>query len=175
MRRHPQQLAQAVRAVGQPGGHRRRALQPALARADSPQAQRLVRPAVVVGQPEQVQPALDERHALGRRAPAAHQRGEAFAQGGVEPLDVGGVDGHAAVAGSQRCGDGSLRPHDDAAHDPLAPLQPGLDHLGQREALRPHQRRSPAPPRPLRHAHGCRWGVLRSALKHLSEDAIGGG
>ncbi len=47
--RQPQQLAQAVRAVGEAGGHRGRPLQPAVARAEGTQAQGLVCPAPVIG------------------------------------------------------------------------------------------------------------------------------
>jgi len=104
--------------VGQARRHRRGALEPAAARANGAQAQGLVRPAVVVGQPQQVQPALDERGAVGGRAAAAHQRGEARAQRGVKPLDVGRVDGGPAMASGESGGDRCLRPDGDAPNGP---------------------------------------------------------
>ena len=93
MRRRPEHLVEIVGAIGQPGGQGGRAFQPAAARADGAQAQGRVRPAPVVGQAQQVQPALDERHAVGGRAAPARARGQAFAQRGGEPRAVGRIDG----------------------------------------------------------------------------------
>jgi len=118
-----------------------------------------------------VQPVLNQGRAVGWRAPPAHERGEAFAQRGVESLNVGGVDGRPAVAGRRRCNDGRLRPHDDAPHDPLAPVQARLNHLDQHEARRPDQRRPAAPPRPLRHTdEGPRGGDVRGEAIHGQEE-----
>ncbi len=51
--------------VGESGHHGRRPLHPAVPCPDGVQAQGLVDPAPGVGQPQQVQPALNEGRALG--------------------------------------------------------------------------------------------------------------
>ena len=110
-------------------------------------AQAVVGPAEVVG-------GADEPHAGGegglgasdRPAPSGERR-EVGAEGGVEPLDVGGVDDGAGGRGGQDRLDAGQGAVQDPARDPDdAPLGGVLDDLGELEPIRQNEPRTPAAP-----------------------------
>ncbi len=121
---------------GNPGSHSRRTIDGRLAhrRRDT---QTLVRRAKVVDCADQVHPVLQRAALAGQRPPAARQRGQALAEGGVEPFNVGGVEhaGTALRAAAQlfdlrRCAGQNAAL--DAGHTPLHIV---LDDLSDIEAF----------------------------------------
>ena len=79
-----------------PGSHSRGAIDSWLA-PSCRYAQTLVRRAKVVDYTDQVHPVRQRTALAGERPPAAPQRGQALAEGGVEPFNVGSVE-HAGTA-----------------------------------------------------------------------------
>lgn len=103
--------------VGQASSHRGGPLQPRPLRAGrSVQAEAVVGPAPVVATPDQPHAGLERRERVGERATATHQRGQVAAEGGIQPLDVAGVDAGAGPGRVEHRADGL----GCAAHDPLA-------------------------------------------------------
>ncbi len=91
-----EQLTTTPAMRGNPDRHSRRALDGWLADRGR-DAQTLVRRAKGVDCSNQIHPVLQRAALAGQRPTAACQRGEAFAEGGVEPFNVGGVE-HAGAA-----------------------------------------------------------------------------
>ena len=107
-----------------------------------------MRSAEVVGCPYNPHARLQRRPQTCRRTSPARQLGKPRAEGGLKPLDVGGVDHRRGTAlrasepGSHR----GLRATNDAPNHPDHP-SPGipLDRLGDQEPLRRNRTRAPSP------------------------------
>ena len=129
-----EQLTKTPAMRGNPGSHSRSALDGGLAHRRC-YAQTLVRRAKVVDCADQIHPVFQRAALAGQRPPAARQRGQALAEGGVEPFNVGGVEhaGTALRAAAQlfdlrrRAGQNAAL---DADHPPLHVV---LDDLGDME------------------------------------------
>jgi hypothetical protein len=63
-------------------------------------------PAEVVGTPHQIHPSGQHRFFVGKGASSAHQRSQCAAKGGIESLNVGGIDTGATARFGQHGGDG---------------------------------------------------------------------
>ena len=91
-----EQLTHTPAMRGNPGSHSRCAIDSWLAHRRR-YAQTLMRRAKVVDCADQIHPVFQRAALAGERPPAARQRGQALAEGGVEPFNVGGVE-HAGTA-----------------------------------------------------------------------------
>ena len=134
--------------VGEPGRHGWRPEEPLPRRVvGSELAQAVVRPAEVVGGADQPHAGGEGRRRVGDRPPPAGQWHEVGAEGGVEPLDVGGVDdGAGGGRGQDRLDAVQGATHDPARDPDDVPLGGVLDDLGELEPVRQDQARTPAPP-----------------------------
>src|SRR4051794_35985744 len=133
--------------IGEPGRDGWGALEP-LPRnmVGSEQTQAVVGPAEVVGGPDEPHPGGEGRLGARDGSSASGEGREVGAEGGIEPLDVGGVDNR---PGGRRREDG-LDASQGAAHDPAGDadeVPPGgvLDDLGELEPVRQDQPWTTAP------------------------------
>ncbi len=112
-----------------------------------------MRPAEVVGAPDQIHPRGQGLHLVGDGPTPPHQRGERAPEGRIEPFDVGGVDPVPRARRLQDRRDRVRGPlHDALRHADAPPLRAALDHLAEQEARRQHQPGPAAPPRVDRRA-----------------------
>ena len=95
-------------------------------------------PTEVVGTPHQIHPGGQHRFGVGDGASSACQRSQGAAKGGIEPLDIGGVD-NGSARGSEHLGNGRGSPSHHAVHNlDYATPGIGLDDLADEQARLHH-------------------------------------